>query len=66
MVVYDETVRIASKNLDPSQLANYLYTLAKSLHRYYHDIPILTATEDNVKQMRLFLIEKISELSNRA
>ncbi|HRG44278.1 MAG TPA: arginine--tRNA ligase, partial [Saprospiraceae bacterium] len=62
MVVYEETVRIAGKNLDPSQLANYLYTLAKSLHRYYHDIPILTATEDNVKQMRLFLIEKISEI----
>ncbi len=62
LVVYEETIRNAGKNLDPSQLANYLYSLAKSLHRYYHDIPILTASEDNVKQMRLSLIEKVAEI----
>ncbi len=50
----------AAENFDPSQIANYLFSLAKSLHRYYHDVPILTAASDEEKQFRLYLIDKIA------
>ncbi|MCO6462003.1 MAG: arginine--tRNA ligase [Saprospiraceae bacterium] len=61
MTTFEETVRIAGRTYDPSQLANYLYALAKTLHRYYHDVPILTAQEDSIKTMRLLLISKVSD-----
>lgn len=57
-----EVVNEAAKMYDPSQITNNLYSLAKSLNRYYHDIPILTSADDSIKQMRLYLIAKIAEV----
>jgi len=57
---YKSVVVEAAENFDPSQIANYLFSLAKSLHRYYHDVPILTAASDEEKQFRLYLIDKIA------
>lgn len=59
---YKETVAEAGQAFDPSHLANYLYALAKSLHRYYHDTPILTAPDADLKQLRLYLIQKVGEV----
>lgn len=59
---YSTAINDAATTYDPSQLANYLYALAKNLHRYYHDIPILTAQDSRIKQFRLYLIEKVAEI----
>lgn len=59
---YSTAINDAATTYDPSQLANYLYALAKNLHRYYHDIPILTAQDSRLKQFRLYLIEKVAEI----
>jgi len=59
---YSTAINDAATTFDPSQLANYLYALAKNLHRYYHDIPILTAQDSRIKQFRLYLIEKVAEI----
>ena len=57
---YPDVVHEAAQTFDPSQIAHYLFALAKGLHRYYHDVPILTATTNDEKQIRLYLIEKIA------
>lgn len=56
---YGETVEEAGKTYDPSHLANYLYALAKTFHKYYHDVPILTASTESEKNQRLYLIRKV-------
>lgn len=59
---YSVAINDSAATYDPSQLANYMYILAKNLHRYYHDVPILTAPDETIKQFRLYLIEKVAEV----
>lgn len=54
---FPEVVKRAQENLTPNLIANYIYSLTKSYSSFYHDIPILTAGEEKVKQMRLLLSE---------
>lgn len=58
--VYPEILKYSADNLDPSHLANYLYSVAKEFHKYYHDNSILNATSDELKKFRLNLCASIS------
>lgn len=40
---YENTVHTAADKYDPSEIANYVYTLAKTYNKFYHDFPILNA-----------------------
>lgn len=48
----------AAQNLDPSQVAGYLYDVAKAFSRFYHDCPTLALAQENVQlaAARLFLV----------
>jgi len=50
---YPETVRTAGESYNPSQIANYLYDLAKEFNQFYHDYSILSAEEVDVKDFRI-------------
>ncbi|MDQ3142081.1 MAG: arginine--tRNA ligase [Bacteroidota bacterium] len=50
---YKDVMIESASTYDPSHLANYLYTLAKEFHRYYHDHRILNAETSEIKQWRL-------------
>jgi arginyl-tRNA synthetase len=52
---YPLTISRAADNYDPSQLANYLYLLAKTYNKFYNEVPILTAATDSEKQLRILL-----------
>lgn len=52
---YENTVRSASEKMDPSEIANYAYSLAKTYNKFYHDLPILTAESEDVRNFRLVL-----------
>lgn len=39
---YPEVVAQAARRYDPSELANYLYGLAQTFSRFYHDCPVLS------------------------
>lgn len=44
---YPKVVAKAAATLDPSQVAGYLYDVAKSFGRFYHDCPALGIASDN-------------------
>jgi arginyl-tRNA synthetase len=50
---YENTVRNAAEKVDPSELANYVYQLAKTYNKFYHESPILNASNDSEKTFAL-------------
>lgn len=55
---FEETVEKASKNLEPSQLAEYLLKLSKAYNLFYQKFPILGSKQE---KFRLFLTKKTGE-----
>ena len=60
--IYPEVVRRSATDYDPSQVAGYCYDLAKSYHRFYHDLPILGAEDDSAKAFRLSLNQAVAKV----
>lgn len=52
---FAEAVHAAAADLNPSIVAAYLYELARRFSRYYHDVPIATASERPLAAARLLL-----------
>jgi arginyl-tRNA synthetase len=50
---YPQIILDVTKSFDPSAIANFAYELAKSYHRFYHELPILNAEPE----ARIFRIE---------
>ena len=63
---YPKMISNAAKDLDPSIIANYCYNLAKSFHKYYHDVRILKAETKEAKSFRITLIKVIAETLQKA
>ncbi|MEZ5048917.1 MAG: arginine--tRNA ligase [Saprospiraceae bacterium] len=51
----------AAERLDPSEIANYSFNLAKHFHRYYHEVRILKAESESAFNFRILLCQKIAE-----
>jgi arginyl-tRNA synthetase len=52
---YPKVVEKAAINQDPSQIATFLYDVAKQFSRFYHDCPIVTAEDKTLAGARLEL-----------
>ncbi|MCB9278743.1 MAG: arginine--tRNA ligase [Lewinellaceae bacterium] len=52
----------AAENYDPSTIANFCYSLAKSFHKFYHDHSILNADTEAAKSFRLVLSTVVSKV----
>jgi len=52
---YENVVRSAAEKYDPSEIANYIYNLAKTYNKFYHELPVLTAATEQQKQLRIAL-----------
>jgi arginyl-tRNA synthetase len=52
---YENTILAAAEKYDPSEVANYVYLLAKTYNKFYHDFPILTAETPAEKNLRVGL-----------
>ena len=57
MLDYPAKVNEASEDHNPSVIANFVYELAKSYNRFYHQQSILGAKDESVKQFRIGLSE---------
>jgi arginyl-tRNA synthetase len=67
LLEYPVVMREAAKQLEPHRIANYAYELAKELNKYYETTPIATANvPDEIKQLRLEFLEKISKIFTHA
>ncbi|MEM1327836.1 MAG: arginine--tRNA ligase [Bacteroidota bacterium] len=62
LYAYPSMLQSAADNIDPSEVANYLYELAKTFHKFYHDHPILRAESEEAKQFRLQLSQLIAKV----
>lgn len=58
---YPETIKGSCQNYDPSELAKYLFELAKLFNDYYHKTPVLKA-EDEVRKARLAMLYATSQV----
>lgn len=56
---YPEAVRKAAGNYDPSVIASYLYSVAKTFSHYYHDNQIIKAESPELVKSRLALAEMV-------
>ena len=62
LYAYPALVKNAAENLDPSEIANYCYDLAKTFHKFYHDHSILKAESEAAKHFRLTLSKLIAQV----
>jgi arginyl-tRNA synthetase len=59
MYDYPDIILEASRTLNPSLIANFLYELAKEFNQFYHDYSILSAENQEMVRQRLLLVEVI-------
>lgn len=52
---YENVVKAAADKYDPSEIANYVYSIAKLYNKFYHELPIIKAELEEEKQLRLAL-----------
>lgn len=56
VTILEEAVSDAVKDYLPNVLANYLYDLATTINRFYHESPVIAEKDEKVKNFRLALI----------
>jgi len=66
LVQYPDTIRQAAEMLSPALIANYLYELVKQFNSMYQQLPILGATDEEVKSFRVALTLKVGEVIRHA
>ncbi|MFS2186396.1 arginine--tRNA ligase [Mucilaginibacter sp. Mucisp84] len=62
---YPETVKEAAKGYSPAVIANYVYELAKTYNKFYHEKSILQAEDEDSKQFRLALSASSAKVINK-
>jgi len=62
VVEYPSLILEAAENLDPSAIANFAYNLAKTYHRFYHEVRILSAETESAKAFRLELSKVVAKV----
>ena len=63
---YPTVVQQACKDYDPSAVANYAYSLAKEFHKFYHDVRILGAEDQNARAFRIQLCKVVADILERS
>ncbi len=63
---YPEVLAEALTKYDPSHVANFSYTLAKTYHKFYHDCRILSADVASTKELRLYLSRAVGQTLEKA
>ena len=61
---FQEKVRQAKNDLEPSVIARYLLDVCADFNRFYHDCPVLKAQDDAVKNTRVALVKASANVLN--
>jgi len=56
----------AGSSFDPSIVASFGYSLAKSFHKFYHECSVLNAETEQAKNFRLLLIDQVARLLEKS
>ncbi len=60
LLIYPDIIDEAATEYSPSIVANYCYDLAKTYHRFYHEVRILSAETEDAKSFRLLLSKTVA------
>jgi arginyl-tRNA synthetase len=52
----------ASNTYNPAVVANYIYELTKLFNQFYNECPVLKEENNTIKEFRILLIDKTSEI----
>jgi arginyl-tRNA synthetase len=52
---YASIIQQAAEELEPSSIANFVYDLAKKYHKFYSEVRVLSAENEDAKNFRLTL-----------
>jgi len=59
---FPEAVRDATRAYHPHVVANYLYHLAQTFHAFYHQVPVLQATDEALRRSRMELVRATAQV----
>ena len=62
LIKFNEVVDTSLKDYLPNILANYLHHLAGLLNRFYHESPVISETDKDVKNNRLVLVDSAAKI----
>lgn len=62
LAAYPTIIELSAKEFSPAQLANYIYETARLFNKFYHEVSILKAEDDQVKLFRLSLSEAVARI----
>ena len=66
MQLFPETVQLAAENFSPALIANYTYDLVKEFNSFYQQVSILGETDEQKKNFRVQLSQKVGEVIQSA
>jgi arginyl-tRNA synthetase len=59
---FPEAVRDATRAYHPHVVANHLYYLAQTFHAFYHQVPVLQATDEALRDSRMALVRATAQV----
>src|SRR5690606_6311277 len=59
---YEEKLMQAGQEYSPAVIAQYLYDLAKEYNRFYAELPIFNASDENLQAFRVALSAQVARL----
>ncbi len=62
---FPEIIKESAKGYSPAVIANYVYELAKTYNKFYHQISILSADDEPSRQFRLQLSDAAGKAINK-
>lgn len=63
---FPDIIKEAAAQFDPSQVAGYVFALAKVFNKFYAELPILQASEPELIQFRLLLSQATANVIQKA
>jgi len=65
LIQFPEIIKQSAESYSPALIANFVYELAKTYNKFYHEITILSAEDEPSKQFRLQLSEATGKVINK-
>jgi len=62
---FPDEVKIAAETFNPSRICAYLFELAREYNRFYHNLPVLTAQNESLRDARLNLSKAVAQVLKR-
>ena len=66
LLQFPEVIKQSAEGYSPAVIANFIYELAKTYNKFYHEISILSAEDEPSKQFRLQLSDATGKVINKS